>query len=79
MAPTRKTSLAEVLFPVELRNIYFPIDDSTTEAGLLEGFGERRSKRYQRVPHFQAVVDVERNNVFSVVTEGYRLVLMRKP
>jgi hypothetical protein len=75
MAATRNTSLTDILFPVELRHIYFPINDSTTENGMLEGLGERRSKRYHRVPHFQAVVDVERNNVFSVVTEGYRLVL----
>ena len=68
---TRKTALIEILFPVELRPIFLQLTQKET-AQLLTGGS---SKNYERIPQFKAVVDVERNNVFSVVTERYRLVL----
>jgi hypothetical protein len=75
VAQKRRTALGDVLFPVEMRHVYFCSDDSPKPAEQTDLFGEGETKSYHRIPHFKAVVDVERNNVFSVVTEGYRLVL----
>ncbi len=82
MTADRNTDLETVLFPVEKRPIYLctpkgdlnPADTSTH----LFGDNESDDPSYEQIPRFMAVVDVENNHVFSVVTEKYRLVTNRE-
>lgn len=82
--PTRKTDLNLVLFPVETRPLFFR-EEPAKQASL---FGDEATDElavedappptYHQVPRFQAIVDVERNYTFSVVSERYRLVTNRE-
>ena len=68
MASERITDLKTVLFEVERRPIY--LRDVKKDS-----FGdETGDPAYHREPHFEAIVDVERNFTLAVVSEDYRLV-----
>lgn len=69
----RKWSAMEptvAFFPVELRPVF--IEASAQGNDLFAAGG------YQALPRHQAVVDVESNHAFAVVTEDYRLVTNRQ-
>jgi len=55
---------AEAFFPVELRPLFMQ--------------GPENSKDYNKLPRHFAVVDIERNHPFSVVTDDYKLVKNEK-
>lgn len=68
MAGEQVTDLDAVLFPVEKRQIY--LRDVKNDL-----FGnEEEQDEYQAVPRFEAIVDIDRNYTFAVVSERYRLV-----
>ncbi len=69
MAKERSTDLKTVLFPVEKRPVYFR--DVKKD---LFGDEQEEGTTYHEVPRFEAIVDVERNHTFAVVSERYRLV-----
>lgn len=54
----------EAFFPVEMRPLYMPVSD--------------RLDHYQKLNRHFAVVDVERENAFAVVTDDYELVTNRQ-
>ena len=61
-----ESDLAKILFPVELRPVLVSFSAATgNNADTTEP---------TEVPHYQAVVDVERSKVFSIVTQGYEIV-----
>ena len=67
----RKSRLKNVLFPVECRSIYLASDSDES------GDDESRPSlptTYRRIRRFRAVVDIQRDRVFAVVAEDYRLV-----
>lgn len=68
MASPRITDLELVLFPVEKRPLFF---EERVEA--LSGEDEAPPS-YRQVPRFEAIIDVEKNHTFAVVSERYRLV-----
>lgn len=71
MYPERNTDLGSALFPVEKRRIFL-LSTTTEQLSIqdLSGLG----LQYSEIPQFVAIVDVERNHVFSIVSENYRLV-----
>ncbi len=66
--------LKEVLFPVELQPVFLQFED---QPRLFDDGGNPKSKKYQPISRFRAVVDTERNYTFAVVSESYRLVTNR--
>jgi hypothetical protein len=68
MSGERNFDLQTVLFAVEKRPVYFR-DARKDLFGNEEG-----DPTYHEVPRFVAVVDVERNYMFAVVSDQYRLV-----
>lgn len=73
MENIRKTDLSEVIFKVEQRPIF--IQDGKNA----EQVSGRQPQLFQpqglsKIPRFEAVVDVDRNYVFSVVGNGYKLI-----
>lgn len=75
MVTARKTDLSTVLFPVEKRPIFFRDQPSARPS---ESRGTERAPHFHEVPRFEAVVDVERNHTFAIVSERYRLVANRE-
>lgn len=84
MKPYSTSILQEALFPVETRPIYLvqsqekrdqppSFDDFDRETNQ-ENPIKKEPVDYQKIPHYKAVVDVERKHVFSVVSAGYHLV-----
>lgn len=68
MSGERIVDLQTVLFSVEKRPVYFR--DARKDL-----FGnEEPDPTFHEVPRFEAVVDVERNHTFAVVSDQYRLV-----
>jgi hypothetical protein len=67
MTDTQTPDIGDALFPVELRPVYLKVEHG-------EGMASTQSPAFHRVDSHRAVVDVERNHVFSVVTNSYRLV-----
>lgn len=63
----RQTNIAAILFPVELQRIF----REGTRTAL-------RAPEHVLVPRFVAVVDIEKEYVFSVVTDDYVLVTNRE-
>jgi len=59
----RNTNLKDAFFPVEQRSIFMELPQNNK--------GKRDLKLISR---FEAIVDAERDHVFSVVAEGYRLI-----
>jgi len=71
----RLTDKQLVLFPVVEREIFYE-EEKVMEHGL---FGPMKTEVLRKpIPRFRAVVDVERDRVFSVVTENYVLVSNEK-
>ena len=69
--PETSADLKNVLFPVECRSIYLASDSDES------GDDESRPSlptTYRRIRRFRAVVDIQRDRVFAVVAEDYRLV-----
>lgn len=69
---TANKNLASVLFEVEQRPIY--IKYSQPPSPTLFDDPDGRKPFFSEVDRFQAVVDVERDYVFSVVANGYKLI-----
>jgi len=81
MSSQRNTNLSDVLFKVEQRPVFiqkslksptsgrqamlFPDESSETE---------KTPPQYAKIDKLQAVVDIEKNHVFSVVSRDYRLI-----
>lgn len=61
----RNTDKESVLFPVQQQPVYRSHQSSYSES-------------YIKIPNFEAIVDVEKNHVFSVVTKSYQLVTNRE-
>lgn len=71
MLNIQKINLTDVLFKVEQRPVF--IEYPKKPSPLL--FEESEDKTFfSKIDRFQAIVDVERNYVFSVVANGYKLV-----
>lgn len=58
---------AETFFPVELRPIFLKNSSSVMDSKHI----------YTKLPRHKAVVDIERNNAFAVVTDEYKLITNR--
>lgn len=66
----RNTDIKDVVFPVEMRDLYYegvPYEDAPSQSSLFGG------KRAVPVPSHKAVVDVERGRALGVVGKAYRL------
>ncbi len=70
---TRNTNIQEILFPVELSDIYYYIKKPEGQLNLFD-LEQRGDKEIDKVPGYKAVTNPETGRVFSVVTDGYRLV-----
>ena len=71
MPYNRKTNLAEALFKVKQRPLYVKHDNAPAQTLFDAPNGQ---PYYSEIDRFQAVVDVERDYVFSVVANGYKLI-----
>ena len=63
--------LEPALFPVEERDVFFrdPSPEDGRQGSLFEGDGS-----FVRIPRMRAIVDLERDHVFAVVSSDYRLI-----
>ena len=59
-------TIEDVFFPVEQRTIYLPAAES--------GEGTTSRESFHKLPRHRAIIDVERDHVFAVVSDSYRLV-----
>lgn len=71
MTTTRKTNLADALFKVEQRPVFIKLPQPPAPT-LFDAPNEKLF--FGKVDRFQAVVDVERDYVFSVVANNYKLI-----
>ncbi|MCX6083232.1 MAG: DUF932 domain-containing protein [Chloroflexi bacterium] len=67
---TRNTDIDKILFPVELSDIFYFVKKKYGQPGLFES----EDKELKTIEGYQAVTNSKTGRVFSVVTEGYRLV-----
>ncbi len=72
MDSPRKTSLADVLFDVELCPLLVNAGKTDGSPALFDG------GNLMRVPKYQAVVDIDRENVLCVVSNEYELVTNKR-
>lgn len=70
----RNTNIAEILFDVEQRPIYFE-SKSQGQRNLFDGTSQLS---FTRIPEFWAVTNVKDEYVFSVVKPGYKLISNRE-
>jgi CRISPR/Cas system CSM-associated protein Csm4 (group 5 of RAMP superfamily) len=61
------TDLNTVLFPVEFREIFVEKEDSSQKRLIQE-------TQYKPVANFKAVKDLDKDHVFAVVSNNYRLI-----
>lgn len=80
MQVERKTNLAEVLFPVETRPIFFKhsADSAPMQQNTLFPASAEETSLFSAIPDFRAIVDVQREHVFAVVRDGYQLITNQK-
>lgn len=70
---TRNTNIQEILFPVELSDIYCYFKKPERQRNLFN-LEERGDIDLDKVPGYKAITNPTTGKVFSVVTDGYRLV-----
>lgn len=71
MNKERNTQIETVLFPIEQKTLYLAVGESQqTELFDLSG----TATHYGAVEGYKAIVDVERERVFAIVTDSYHLV-----
>ena len=69
--------IEDVLFPVELLDICYRKNGRPRQRELFEGKENSPAQKHAdgiAIPGYRALVDLERNHVFSVVSKDYRLV-----
>lgn len=71
---TRNTNIQEILFPVELSDIYQYLEKPESQLTLFELEEREEEKDLSKIPGYKAITNPETGKVFSVVTDGYRLV-----
>jgi hypothetical protein len=71
---TRNTNIQEILFPVELSDIYQYLAKPESQLTLFELEEREEEKDISKIPGYKAITNSETGKVFSVVTDGYRLV-----
>ena len=76
MVKESEVNIADVLFTVEKQPIYIQVGSGQ---GHLFESDNTTSKKYKTIPKFSAIVDVERDHVFSIVTDSYRFVTNQEP
>lgn len=71
---TRNTNIHEILFPVELSEIYYFPAKLGSQPSLFEIRQREEEKGISESPGYKAATNPETGKVFSIVTVGYRLV-----
>ena len=71
---TRNTNIQEILFSVELTDIYQYLPGPNSQLALFEMEEQEEEKEISKIPHYKAITNPKTGQVFSVVTDGYRLV-----
>ena len=71
---TRNTNIQEVLFPVELTDIYQYRPKRNSQLTFFENGALEEEKEIHPISRYKAITNPKTGQVFSVVTDGYRLV-----
>lgn len=71
---TRNTNLKEFLFPVELVDIYQYLKKPASQLTFFTTKEREEEREIEKIPRYKAITNPRTGQVFSVVSDGYRLV-----